>query len=74
MIDVGRRCNYLQTASNEQCRAGSCGDVQKRTRRCGHETNATALSDQAPSDVVSPQHDDRLIVERLSACSKGTER
>ena len=47
MIDVGRRCNYLQTASNEQCRAGSCGDVQKRT--------ALRAPDQRDS-VVGPGH------------------
>jgi hypothetical protein len=34
----------------------------------------TPVARRAPSDVVSPQHDDRLIVERLSACSKIAER
>src|SRR5919112_1117371 len=35
-------------------------------RRCG--------VGRAPSGVVSPEHDDRLIIERHAACSKRTDR
>src|SRR5918992_2508482 len=73
MLDVRRPCNYLRTASN------SVGPAAAGTCRRGHSAEGAKLTRQrcrtrAPSDVVSPQHDDRLIVERLSACSKGTER
>ena len=73
MIDVGRRQLFAdriqRTVSGRQLRGRAEEDNAAGTRptrqRCGT---------RAPSDVVSPQHDDRLIVERLSACSKGAER
>src|SRR5688572_3439159 len=62
MIDVGTRCNYLQAAPNELCRAGSCGDVQKRTTLrtpdqrdsvVGSGHLQTSLPDNEPEDLRS---------------------